>query len=126
MVSKKSETTKPKGKRYTSELPDQVKLDRGDSFQGIFVSMKTTTITDLNTREPKDVMVYTFKNDTGAKVALLGRAALDRIFEEIHEDIGDKLIGRELLIERGEDKSLQGGRSLGQYDITVLDSFTQQ
>lgn len=113
-----------KVKQYSGELPEQAKLEEGDVVSGIFVGMKIITIKDQNTKQDKDVRVYTFKDKVGEKFAVLGRTMLDTAFDNVFENEGgdpSSIIGLVVRIERGKDTKLKGGRTLGNYDIKCWD-----
>ena len=111
-------------RNYKGELPPQAKLDEGDAVAGFFVSMKTITIKDQNTREDKDVRVYTFSDKQDKKFAILGRTMLDHAFDDVAEHEGgiEGMKGMIVRIERGEDTPLKGGRTLGNYAITCWEA----
>lgn len=105
---------------YKGELPPQAKVEVGDVVAGYFVAMKTITMKDQNTHEPKDVRVYTLRDKDGKKFAVLGRTMLDTAFDEVIEREGglETMQGMVVRIERAEDTKLKGGRTLGNYEIT--------
>lgn len=106
-------------KRVQGELPPQAKLDEGDTIAGFFHGMRQIQITDQNTKELKDVRVYTFTTKSGKKFAILGRTMLDHAFDETFEAVKgiENLTGMIVRIERGSDSKLARGRTLGNYII---------
>jgi hypothetical protein len=110
----------PKSARmYLGELPEQAKLEEGDIVSGFFVGMKHITITDQNTKQAKEIRVYTFRNDNDEKFAVLGRTMLDTAFDDTaeHEGGWEGMIGMGVRIDRGKDTKLKGGKTLGNYSV---------
>lgn len=117
------EPRKPERKErtYKADLPKSVPLDAGNEVEGVFQNAKSTTITDKRTKEEKEVMVYTFRDAKGVRFAVLGRFNLDMAFEEVFEREGgmEKCQGLNMRITRGDDSKLSGGRTMGNYEISV-------
>lgn len=109
---------------YTGELPEQAKLEEGDIVSGIFLGMKQISLKDQNTKQDKDVRVYTFKDAEGEKFAILGRTMLDTAFDNVVEGEGGdyaSIVGMIVRVERGKDTKLKGNRTLGNYFIKCWD-----
>jgi hypothetical protein len=109
--------------RTTSELPPTRKIEQNGQVYGIFINAKLITIMDTDTKLPKELMCYTFRDrETEEKFSVLGgRTGLDAAFTDLATDVGgwEKLTGMIVLINRGTDVERSGGRkgSIGQYEI---------
>lgn len=114
----------PRARSYKAELPAKVSLEPGESFTGVFQKAGFITINDKETHKDKDVMQYLFRDEKGAKCAMLGAFQLDMCFEEVFEKEGgqEKVQGLKMTVARGEDSKLPGKRTMGNYEITVWDA----
>ena len=111
-------------KRVSSELPAVRKPTQNSQIVGIFQRAKLTTITDIETHEPKEIMVYTFRDvKTGEPFGVLGgRVGLDNAFENLFDMHGgqERVKGMWVSIERGEDSERVGkAGSIGNYEVAA-------
>jgi hypothetical protein len=111
-------------RKASSELAPTRKIKENTRIVGVFQSFKMTTITDTNTKKPKEVPVYTFRdaNDSTKKFAVLGgRVGMDSAFEDLADESGgwEGLKGMMVCIERGEDSDRANGAagSIGNYNL---------
>jgi hypothetical protein len=112
-----------KAHKATSELAPVRKPTENSQIVGVFQSAKIQTINDINTKLPKDIMVYNFREQgTGARFAVLGgRTGMDAAFDTLFMEMGgaEKLAGMVVCIERGEDLARGEGKagSIGTYNV---------
>lgn len=123
-IQKKPEGSVKQGRVFRAELPDKISLEAGEEYTGVFQRAGLIEITDKLTHEKKQVMQYLFRNpETGRKEAILGAFQLDMTFEDLFESLGgqEKVQGMTVKISRGDDSKLAGAKSMGNYEISLLD-----
>ena len=110
-------------KKTTSELAPVRKPTENSRIVGVFQAAKLQTINDINTKLPKDIMVYNFRDTkTGERFAVLGgRTGMDAAFDTLFQESGgqEKVIGMFVCIERGEDIDRGDNKagSIGTYNV---------
>lgn len=121
---KPSESGKKAQRSYKAEMLPFVEINEGASITGTFQNRRMITIRDRITKDPKDIWIYSFRDvNNGSKFAVSGRTMLDQAFDAMFEAEGgiEKIIGREIRIERGEDSNTSAGFNLGTYEVSLLE-----
>lgn len=105
-------------------MAPKASLKVNGSIEGTFQSSKTITIRDQTTKQDKEVMCYSFCDETGEPFVLLGTYQLDLAFEGVFDGEGgeEKCQGLHMIITRGDDTKLSRGRTMGNYEITVSEA----
>ena len=104
-------------------IPQRELGERG-SVEGTFQRSGLITLIDKKTKAEKEVQRYEFRDDAGQKFVILGRTMLDSAMDRVFEAEGgqEQCIGLVMRIERGEDSRLKGGRTMGDYSVTVWEA----
>ena len=97
----------------------------GETIRGKFVAVKEVEIRDRRstiTGAKKNIRVYTIDLGDGTMARIGSRTLLDDAFDEVCATVGgwEKLVGKEIAFERGEDIETEDHNNLGTYTIILF------
>lgn len=123
-MAKKQEKSNVGARSFKKSGEGFTPLAAGEEIRGKFLRMRSVTIRDRETHQPKTILAYDLKLEDGSTASISGRALLDDAFNDVFAAIPqEKLSGQEISIIRGEDVETstteQTGNMMGTYEILV-------